>query len=61
MIEAAPAGSRAVTVHLFGVRYADQLQGMPLRELAERAGLTKAYGTEIRKGMNLAAYVIPKE
>lgn len=49
--------SQATQVHLFGIRYAAELAGMPLVEIAVRAGISKAYHTEIRKGMKLARYV----
>jgi hypothetical protein len=44
-------------VHLFGIKYADVLDGMPLKEIASRAGISGAYQTEIRKGMKLSKYV----
>jgi hypothetical protein len=46
----APQGAKYASVHLFGIKHAEALKGMPLGEIAQRAGLTKAYGTEIRKG-----------
>lgn len=55
-----PATDKAVAVHLFGVRYAREIDGMPLQEIAVRAGISKNYGTEIRKGINLARYVVEK-
>lgn len=55
-----PATGRVVSVHLFGIRYADELPGMNLKEVAERAGIPKSYGTEIGKGMTLADYVVEK-
>ena len=47
----------SVHVHLFAIKYADQLEGMPLAELVERAGIDLNYKTEIRKGLNLAKFV----
>ncbi|MBY6164169.1 hypothetical protein KUV73_25080 [Mameliella alba] len=55
-----PQTGKAVSVHLFGVRYADVLEGMPLAEIVVRAGISENYKTEIRKGMNLAKYVVEK-
>lgn len=48
---------QAVSVHLFGIKFARQLDGMPLRELAARAGIPETYAVEIRKGINLARHV----
>ena len=53
-----PALGKAVSVHLFGIRYAHEIDGMPLQEIAVRAGISKNYGTEIRKGINLSRYVV---
>ena len=54
---AAPRGKMAVSVHLFGIKYAEEIKSMSSHELAERAGIHRSYGTEIRKGINLAKYV----
>lgn len=51
-------GDRVVTIHLFGVRHAQLLDGMDLGRLAEEAGIGKSYGTEIRKGVRLAEHVV---
>ena len=59
-IEAAPKGDKVVTIHLFGIKHASQLDGMNLQLLAERAGIGKSFGTELRKGVRLAEFVVPK-
>jgi hypothetical protein len=51
---------QALSVHLFGIKHADEIAGMSLPELAARAGIPKAYATELRKGINLARYVVLK-
>jgi hypothetical protein len=56
----APKGDKAVTIHLFGIRHARELDGQNLHKLAERAGISDTYGTELRKGVRLAEYVILK-
>ena len=55
-----PATGKAVSIHLFGIRYAEELGGMPIEEVVARAGLPKSYQTEVRKGMTLARYVVEK-
>jgi hypothetical protein len=52
--------NKVVAIHLFGIRYAEQLDGMPIGEVVIRAGLPKSYQTEVRKGMSLARYVVEK-
>lgn len=47
-------------MHLFGIRYADFLEGKTTRELgelAEEAGLKASYGTELSKMVKLARFV----
>lgn len=51
------AREQALSVHLFGIKFAAELDGMPLKELAIRAEIPVTYATEIRKRMNLARYV----
>jgi hypothetical protein len=52
---------KAVSVHLFGIEYADHLEGHSLVEITDAAGVNKSYAVEIRKGMNLARYVMLKK
>ena len=56
MYDNARQGGTATMVHLFGIRYADELRRCCERPsaIARRAGLRESYGTEINKGMNLA-------
>lgn len=56
----APEGEIVVRIHLFGIKYADELQGVDLRALVDAAEIPKPYATEIRKGMRLADYVTLK-
>lgn len=48
-------------MHLFGLRYADAIGDMSPNELAERAGIKRSYGTEIRKGIKLSKYVVERD
>ncbi|MBB2734945.1 MULTISPECIES: HTH-like domain-containing protein [Bradyrhizobium] len=50
-------GKKVIAIHLFGIRWARELEGMSCKEVAVRAGIHESYGTEIRKGANLADYV----
>lgn len=60
MYETAPDREKVAHVHLFGIRYADAISNMSSHELADRAGIQRSYGTEIRKGINLAKYVVER-
>jgi hypothetical protein len=55
--QGAATNEKALSVHLFGIKHAEQIEGMSLPELTARAGISDTYKTEIRKGMNLARYV----
>jgi hypothetical protein len=57
MYNSALEGDQVLQIHLFGIKYSDELHGLPLSEIAVRARLPKSYGTEINKGRNLARYV----
>ena len=50
-------GNKVVAIHLFGIRNAAALDGKDLHDLAERAGIGRSFGTELRKGVRLADYV----
>lgn len=56
-LQAAPAGAKVVTIHLFGIDHAKVLDGVNLQQLAERAGIGKSFSTELRKGVRLGKYV----
>ena len=57
MYDEAPSGEKATSIHLFGIRYAREIDSMSLEELVERADLPPSYHTEIRKMIKLAKYV----
>jgi hypothetical protein len=48
---------KSTAFHLFGVRYASAFDTISAHEVAVRAGFTKNWGAEIRKGVRLARYV----
>lgn len=56
-LQAAPAGDKVVTIHLFGIDHAEMLDGVNLQQFAEQAGIGKSFGTELRKGVRLAKFV----
>ena len=60
MYDSAPSNQKAVRVHLFGIKHAEDLAGLNLKTVVEEAGLRASYSTEVRKGMNLARHVTLK-
>ena len=57
MYEEAIPGEKALSIHLFGIKYADQIRDMSAKDIVVGAELPESYKTEIRKGINLAKYV----
>ncbi len=57
MYREAPDGEKVLSIHMFGIKYADQIRDMSIKDIVVGAGLPKSYPTEIRKGINLAKYV----
>lgn len=56
-VRLAGKGNKVVAIHLFGIRHAAVLDGKDLHDLAERSGIGRSFGTELRKGVRLADYV----
>lgn len=55
----APHGETVAMIHLFGIRYANEIRGCgqsPIA-IARLAGIAETYGTEINNAVNLAKYV----
>jgi 5-methylcytosine-specific restriction protein B len=62
-------GDKAAMVHLFGIRYADEIREagcsatdiIKLAKLQDGSYMLDSYKTEISKGINLAKYVVDKK
>ena len=52
-----PDGTKVVRIHLFGIKYAKELENVSIAEVVARAEINEPYKTEIAKGRNLAPYV----
>ena len=63
MYRDAGEGEKVTMIHLFGIKYADELGRIPSTEIARRAelGSSTSYHTEISKARKLARYVDVKE
>ena len=55
----APYGEQTTAIHLFGIRYAAELNAphVSIERLVVLSEVGRTYGTEVRKGMRLAKYV----
>lgn len=63
MYDGAKRNEAACQVHLFGIKYAKELQecGCPLKEIVQLSGISMGYLSEVSKGVKLAQYVEMKE
>ena len=59
MYDGADKGSAVVMIHLFGIKYADQIRdsGANASEIVRAAGMNDSYATEIQKGIRLSEFV----
>ena len=57
MYDDAPRGEKVTAIHLFGIKYAQDIESISPRELVIRADLHESYHREIRKMIKLAKYV----
>lgn len=56
----APKKEQVTMIHFFGVKYADDIQKVGIREVIEQSGIHSTYRTELNKAVKLAKYVTPK-
>ena len=63
MYESAGRNEAACQVHLFGIKYARELQssGYTLRHILELSGVSMGYLSDISKGVKLSKYVVLKD
>ena len=59
MYDQAKRNEAACQIHLFGIKYAEELLqcGSPLKHILELSGIPHGYLSEISKGIKLAQYV----
>lgn len=59
MYESAKRNEAACQVHLFGIRYAKELQASSetVKDIVKRSGINMGYVSEVSKGIKLAQYV----
>ncbi len=60
MYSNAPKKEQVTMIHLFGVKYAEDIQKVGIREVIEQSGIHSTYRTELNKAVKLAKYVNPK-
>ena len=61
MYDQAPKGEMVTQIHLFGVKYARELETLSLKDVVGQARISVTYVSEVNKGKNLAKYVTVKD
>ena len=62
MYGAAPEGEATTMIHLFGIKYADEIRGCgaSVTDIVRLSDLSNSYNAEVSKGVRLARYVVPR-
>ncbi len=62
MYHNAPSGDKVAMIHLFGIKYADEINQSKIsnKDIALKANIPESYKAEISKGVKLAKYVKEK-
>jgi hypothetical protein len=62
MYNDAPAGDSVAMIHLFGIKYANEIEinNYSKKDIIKKSGISSSYLTELSKGIKLAKYVTPK-
>ena len=58
----APVSESTTMIHLFGIRYADEIRtcGASVTEIVHLSQLSDSYNREVSKGVKLARYVMSR-
>lgn len=58
----APKGQQVTMIHLFGIKYADEIRGEGItpKDILTSASMPVSYQVEINKGIGLSRYVVAK-
>ena len=57
----APEGKKTVYIHLFAIKYADEIRNLSYTRLVDLSGIPTSYHIEIWRALNIAEYVELKE
>ncbi len=60
MYSNAKKGEQVMMIHLFGIKYADEIKRVGTKDVLVQLGIRASYLTELNKGVKLSKYVRPK-
>lgn len=55
--DSAEKGEKVTMIHLFGIKYSEEIQKSNISEIITESGIYSTYKTELGKGVKLARYV----
>jgi hypothetical protein len=53
-------GEQVMMIHLFGIKYSDDIKKVGIQEVIVQSGIRSSYRTELNKGVKLSKYVRSK-
>jgi hypothetical protein len=57
VIHSAPKGEKVTFIHLFGIKYYNEIKKVGVRQVIEQSGIHSSYYIEVSKGVKLAKHV----
>lgn len=55
--DSAAKGEKVTMIHLFGIKYSEEIKKSSITEIITESGIFSTYKTELGKGLKLARYV----
>lgn len=60
MYDNAPKKEQVIMIHLFGIKYHDEIKNAGIKDVVDASGIKSTYKVEVNKGVNLSKYVQEK-
>ncbi len=60
MYDNAPRKEQVTMIHLFGIKYSEEIKNAGIKEIVDASGIYSTYKSEVSKGVKLAKYVKEK-
>ena len=60
MYDNAPRKEQVTFIHLFGIKFAEEIKAEGIKAVVDISGIPSTYKTEVNKGVNLSKYVTKK-
>ncbi len=57
LYENAGRGKQVTKIHLFGIKYSNEILKAGIKDVIKESGINSTYATEVSKGINLADWV----